>query len=101
DAHFATQVMLFLLSAGVEQEGTAKLNLVATGQPVLTYRLAIDIAAIGAIEIAEPVGVVFPVEPRMLAGDFGVVKLNVVGRNPSERDVRFMELVTSSLVSTL
>src|SRR5690606_25975825 len=26
---------------------------------------------------------------------------NVVGRNPSERDVRFMELVTSSLVSTL
>ena len=66
--------------AGVEHERPAELDLVAAGEAMGADPLAVDEGAVGAVQIGDREIAVAAAEFGVMAGDFGVVNLEAVGR---------------------
>ena len=76
--------------AGEQHQRAADLQLVAAAEPVAADPLAVDEGAVGAAQVGERVASLVAADFGMLAGDFGVVELDGVGRRraPAGRSAR-------------
>ena len=101
DADDLGQVFLRLFGrTRVEHQRAAELNLVAALQLVLADALAVDERAVAAVQIGDRVVVVDAADFGVVAGDFGVVKLERVRGVPPEPNGRLGQLEAAALVGS-
>ena len=88
----------FVGRARIKHQRTAELYLIAAGERVVLDSPAVDIRAVGALQIDQSVNVTRSKDFGVLPGDFGVVELDRVGGLASKSDGSLLELEPRALV---
>ena len=86
--------------AGKKHQRAAHLQLIAAVEPVLPDALAVDVRAIGTVQIRDGKCIVLAANFGMMAGDFGVVQLDVVRCVATDADDRSLEFEPGALIDS-